>query len=1241
MNTYILNFQKIIYYILYLYAYLLLDFVCCTSFEFEASELLDIRSAGDIYGHLYSKFSVYDIMEILSRNELNSFSFLLRNAECKNNYSDKFTMVNAYFTCQNIQYGVNLTNIVIKDTEIPPFDKVKNKEGLVRCIPIYKLANMSDPCSLLSFIIEFEVSDSQLYSKGRCKVYPNLVYSRYFDILSGPSYNIMKILLNLCTIFGFYEQYATTPSPLPEFIEYNHSTSYISLGLRPLTRYIYNPKSNTKTNFSYIYTKYISKSYYASVITQLFKVREQGELLTNVKATFQPYNPVIYHEKKRKFLEASNKLYFEGFTINQMGLFNISMKIFDKLSNLTVLHQSDFSKTDPLYCSSNERYRFLSLEYENLSYVVDKNGNQVCLKGRGLGKSLGKCLTEIRRGIKEKSLPKSFIKLLKSLYQDVIGSSGRRYLENYITELLSKFSLITNEIKSNWLQYNISTKHERFISQDNTPNIEEIIKMFAMLQVDPLPSHHFWNQYFESISNCLIHKYYQFVETMSTLFVRIVDGNLESKNYGNLDKNFKNFRKWFKTHLSAQKQNNFVQIKNSSISINDTENNKEYNISKYQDLSSIEFKGYSKDLFQNKLKFMNKIFSNDHLRYNKETKSTNEILLNDSFLKKSMYYTPYTVFYKDLINIINNSNNTLYSQSFLYSENIIDKDVLYKSKCPSFYIPALDISISPKKISPEEANKVELSYSKLFNSYSEDLPIISKQLTPRIFVKDVPTNIGHGPQNFSFVCSKYKWPISQMSYWFGSELCEIMYSPNSLEIKFKVFDTRNIILAEYNEFDYDSDDYDSTLLGSMMDLSSDSSKLTVMVPNTRIIGIEFVKDGYNSPFCVISYLGEEYRKLHLPISGKIAVKVAIGICKILGFDKTWLSDGAIDINTDNYLLYSMLTEKGVAYYQSIGFNPSIQRSIKPGRNLLPTLLMTTENGKNSHSYIIGISSVTNNILLKSYLKLVKNSIFKLESAIKNLVLDCESYFYRNCDEIYPAMKIVNQPVKYKSNGKQKNSKRCAFEYDPIYKEIIKIFPNSCKKGSRIGSCHAAIRKELLCSKGFERNPAVHGEQLNISIENLYIDEVTPGCVYQNYITSLFIPPDAKDYTDDFLRNSIFYSGQKIMESGILSILYDLIEQLQSINFNNNKSSKEYVESRVTKSYFNKNDKKQLIEIIKTSLIGIDLTAFDTFWDELTGHYGMQNHQDSEYNKKSEPICRVASMYFAAQSLIHNWVYYAP
>ncbi|OII76344.1 hypothetical protein cand_011020 [Cryptosporidium andersoni] len=1236
MNTYIyiLNLRKIIHCTLCLYIYLLLDIVYCTPFEFEASELQNIRSAGDIYGHLYSKFSVYDIMEILSKNELDSSSFLLHNVVCTNNYSDKSTMVDAYFTCYNIQYGVSLTNMIIKDTEIPPFDKMKNKEGLVRCIPTYKLANMSDPCSLLSFIVEFEVSDSQLYSKGRCKVYPNLVYSRYFDILSWSSYNIMKILLNLCTIFGFYEQYATTPSPLPEFIEYNHSTSYISLGLRPLARYIYNSKSNGKTDFSYIYTKYVNRSY-ASVITQLFKFREQGELL-NVKATFRPYNPVIYHEKKRKFLDASNKLYFEGFTMNQMELFDISMEVFDKLSNLTILYQDDFSRIDS-YCPSNERYKFLSLEYKNLSYIVDKDGRQVCIKEKKLEKSLGRCLSEIRRGIKEKILPKSFIKLLKNLYQDIVGSSSRRYLENYITELLSKFSLITSEIKSNWLQYDISTKYERFINQDNTPNIEEIIKMFAMLQVDPLPSHYFWNQYFGSVSNCLIHKYSEFIEIMSTLFVRIVDGNLESENYGNPDESFKDFRKWFKTYLSTQKQNN-VQIRNSSIS--DTKTNKEYSISKYGDLSNIEFTDYSKNLFRDRLKFMNKIFFNNDLGYNKERKSTNDIL-NDSYLRKSMHYTPYTVFYKDLINIINNSNNTLYSQSFLYSENIIDKDVLSKSKCPSFYIPALDISISPKKISSEEVNKIELAYNKLFNSCSEDLPNISRQLTPRIFVKDVPTNITHGPQNFLFVCSKYKWPVSQMSYWFGSELCEVMYNPDSLEIRFKVFDSRNIILTEYNEFDYDSDDYDSVLLGSAIDSSSDSSKLTVMVPNTRIIGIEFVKDGYNSPFCVISYLGEEYRKIHLPISGKTAVKIAIGICKMFGFDKIWLSDGAIDISTNNYLLHSMLTEKGITYYQSIGFNPSIQRSIKPGRNLLPTLLMTTENGKNSHSYVIGISSITNNILLKSYLKLVKSSIIKLESTIKDLVLDCESYFYKNCDEIYPAMKVINKPLKYKSNAKQRNFKRCAFEYDPIYKEIIKTFPNSCKKGSRIGSCHAAIRKELLCNKEFKRNPTLYEEQLNISIEDLYIDEVTPGCIYQNYITSLFIPPNAKGYTDDFLRNSIFYSSQKIMESGITSILYDLIEQLQSINFSNNKSSKKYADNRVVGNYFNKNDKRELINIMKTSLIGIDLTAFETFWDELTGYYGLQSYQNSKYNRESEPICLVASMYFAAQSLIHNWVYYAP
>ncbi|GAB68863.1 hypothetical protein PCYB_142910 [Plasmodium cynomolgi strain B] len=302
--------------------------------------------------------------------------------------------------------------------------------------------------------------------------------------------------------------------------------------------------------------------------------------------------------------------------------------------------------------------------------------------------------------------------------------------------------------------------------------------------------------------------------------------------------------------------------------------------------------------------------------------------------------------------------------------------------------------------------------------------------------------------DIEFSCTRMgKWPIrGTTGRWLSDVLCETKLVPQ-LVYNYEYAEKQQKKNKKKNEID---------------------TNLYTLKENTRLIGMEFEDQ---EPFrCAISYLGDENKKTHLPVSATLLVHAAIGFCTLHGFKIVWLADSAFDIHTNVYLRYTSILEQGQTYYEQSNFEIY-------GQTRLIAQLEYIASGMNVENNLITSGTFKNRYNMISYpgadLQFMLLMSKKVKETIYNLKFDCHSWEYKGCSEYYPLMKknkkiaTDEQYNTIKLNGKYSKKEleemyECAFMHDKTFQELNKMFPKECTFGSRIGECHKKVRKHIPC-----------------------------------------------------------------------------------------------------------------------------------------------------------------------------------
>ncbi|CRG97590.1 rhoptry protein 2, putative [Plasmodium gallinaceum] len=354
---------------------------------------------------------------------------------------------------------------------------------------------------------------------------------------------------------------------------------------------------------------------------------------------------------------------------------------------------------------------------------------------------------------------------------------------------------------------------------------------------------------------------------------------------------------------------------------------------------------------------------------------------------------------------------------------------------------------------------------KKLNSFNElddthyNMLLSNSQNDPNIFSKI----------NVDFACTKSgTWPVRKVSgRWISEVLCEAYLVPQLIY---------NYPYAESKKKENNKKD----------NIDEVDTEMYLLKEKTRLIGIEFEEQEPHR--CAISYLGDESKKSFLPISASLLIKIAIGFCVLHGFKTIWIADSAFDIHTNIYLRYTSILEKGLTYYEQSKFELYGQTRLVPKLDYITSGMNIKNNIITSGVYKNMYSMISfPGIDLKFQLLMSK----KVKNTIYNLKFDCHSWAYEGCSEYYPLMKknkknVSNNYDTIILNGRYTDKEKeemyqCPFMHDKNFIELNKMFPKECTFGSRIGDCHEKVRKSIPC----------YDEQ---------------SCKYQIYIYEEFLKP---------------------------------------------------------------------------------------------------------------------------------------
>ncbi|EUD68889.1 hypothetical protein C922_00577 [Plasmodium inui San Antonio 1] len=357
-----------------------------------------------------------------------------------------------------------------------------------------------------------------------------------------------------------------------------------------------------------------------------------------------------------------------------------------------------------------------------------------------------------------------------------------------------------------------------------------------------------------------------------------------------------------------------------------------------------------------------------------------------------------------------------------------------------------DISFTVKDVPTKIKNYYKYYYEikkklKTFDKYDEEhyeMLIKKSKEDPDVFSKiDV-----------EFSCTRGgKWPVrGTTGRWLSDVLCEAKLVPQLVY--------NNEYAEKHHQQNKKKNEIDPNLY--------------TLKENTRLIGIEF--EDQEPHRCAISYLGDENKKTHLPVSATLLVHAGVGFCTLHGFKIIWLADSAFDIHTNVYLRYTSILEQGQTYYEQSNFEIY-------GQTRLIAQLEYLSSGMNVENNLVISGRFKNRYNLISYpgadLKFLLLMSKKVKETIYNLKFDCNSWEYKGCSEYYPLMKKnkkVATDEHYNTitlNGKYSKKEleemyECTFMHDKTFQELNKMFPKECTFGSRIGNCHRKVRKHIPC-----------------------------------------------------------------------------------------------------------------------------------------------------------------------------------